>query len=97
MSNDIIDVEFIDLTARENRRRRIRNAFNIIGVTIMALAGFLFFPMMILWLSGEDVFTNITESLNEGRILFTAFHLTLNTLMALAAGFVGIALFPRQD
>ena len=97
MSNDIIDVEFIDLTARENRRRAIRNAFNVTMVTIMALAGFLFFPLLILWTTGEDVAVNATESLNEGRILFTAFHLTLDLLMALVAGFVGIALFPRED
>jgi hypothetical protein len=97
MSSDIIDVEFIDLTAQENRRRRIRNAFSVTMVTLMALAGLLFFPMLILWLTGEDITVNMAESLGEGHYLFTAFHLTLDLLTALIAGFIGIALFPRQD
>jgi hypothetical protein len=94
---DVTDVQFVDLTARENRMRALRNLRNIVMVTFMAIAGFLFFPMMILWLTGEDVFANMADNLNDGGLWFTGFHLTLDLLMALVAGFIGIALFPRED
>jgi hypothetical protein len=92
-----IDVSFVNLTEKRARELRILNILRAIMVCTIGLAGFLFFPFMILFLSGEDITVNMAESIADGFYWLPAFHVVLNTLMGIVAGFIGIALFPRLD
>ncbi len=92
-----IDVSFVNLTEKRARQLRTLNILRAIMVCTIGLAGFLFFPFMILFLSGEDITVNIAESIADGFYLPLAFHAALNILMAIVGGFIGIALFPRLE
>jgi hypothetical protein len=85
------------LTHARKRELRILNILRAIAVCTIALAGFLFFPFMIHFLSGEDITINIAEGIADGFYWPLAFHAVLNILMATVAGFIGIALFPQLE
>ena len=92
-----IDVSFVNLSEKRRRELRILNILRASVVSVVTMAGFMFFPFMILFLSGEDITVNIAEGIADGFYLPLAFHAVLNTLMGIVAMFIGIALFPRLE
>ena len=78
-----IDVTFVNLTAQREREARRFVAIRWAAIVLAGIAGFLLFPMMVLWETGDNLFVNLYEWGNPylaGIVLLT---------LAIVGGFAG--------
>lgn len=88
-----IDVTFVNLTAERERAERLHRIIRWAAIVLASIVGFLSFPLMVLWETGDDLFVNLYE---WGNPYFATIVLFAFTLVGGVAGFVTHRLTSRD-
>lgn len=87
-----IDVEFVDLTAELAREERRYHIIGGLFTVLCTVLGFMFWPMMIEWLTGTDVFD---AAFNAGAFGITTL-LTTCSITGILCGVVGMVAYRNK-
>lgn len=89
-----IDVTFVNLTERRERAERLHRIIRWAAIVFASVAGFLLFPLMVLWETGNDLFVNLYE---WGNPYLATIVLFTFTLVGSLAGFVTHYVTGKRD
>ena len=78
----------------ESEARRYYNRLGQLSTVLACIAGFLFWPMMVLWTSGDDLFDLIATSNN---IWFSIIVTSIMAATGLFGGLIAIALYKGHE